>query len=152
MSKTAISKILPIRKEVPILHLDDVYIGNVIKKAGLSDQMMQSLSICTGFHAFQDMHPDIDYKDDGTSEWELTDATTDLCVMAGLTIFHKLAEAPELLGAFSKLQSLNITDCNKPEKIKEIASRWDKPQLLFIGHEWQKNFKNYLQSRMKDNR
>ena len=68
MAKTAISEILRVRKRVPILHLDDVYIGKLIAIAGISEQMLQSVSICTGVHAFGE-----EYKD-ANNGWNLFDA------------------------------------------------------------------------------
>ena len=139
MSKLAISKILLVRHTVPILHLDDVYIGNLIAQANMTDQMLQSVSICTGVHAFS-----AEYKD-ANNGWGLTEAPTNPCFMSGLTVFHRFIEPDEMTAAFNKLKSTNINkSCQQPGAISEITKRWSRAQhLKFIATAWQTVFDNY---------
>lgn len=139
MSKLAISKILPIRDTVPILHLDDVYIGKLIAKAKIVDQMVQSVSICTGVHAFEETI----YKG-ANAGWGITEAPTTPCFMSGLTVFHRFLDPDEMVAAFNKLKGTDVSkSCQQPADITKITNRWAKPQLKFIAIEWQALFNNY---------
>ena len=40
MNRDAVFKLIEVKDKVPLLHLDDVFIGQLIKEAGISDQML----------------------------------------------------------------------------------------------------------------
>jgi len=76
------------KDKVPIVHLDDVYVGKVIESAGLSQEMDQSISICTGFHALK--------SENGLNDkWSLAKEIADVCTFAGLVVFHRMKSANE---------------------------------------------------------
>ena len=124
MSKSALSKILPIRDTIPILHLDDVYVGKLIKAAGLSDEMLQSVSICIGVQAL------------GT-QWELRGARTTPCLMSGLTVFHRFVDPKEMAQAFKLLKRTENRKTCVGGQIETFAARWTKNAThTFIADEF----------------
>ena len=131
MSASAVKKLLAVRRECDVIHLDDVYIGLLIKHAKLESEMMQSVSICTGI----------------TLEYGgvLPDAPTNPCLLSGLTMFHKFATGDEMIRSFNLLQNTNITDTCKPTDIEKIKKRWPKTteRTKFVASEWQELFEFY---------
>ena len=121
MSKLAISKILLVRETVPILHLDDVYIGRLIAKANIADQMLQSVSICTGVNVF-----------------ERTVYPTTPCFMSGLTVYHRFIDSDEMVAVFNKLKTTDVSKSCGP-----YPNRWTKDKHQFIASEWRALFDNY---------
>jgi len=132
ISKSALSKILPIRDTIPILPLDDIYVGKLIVAAGLSQEMRQSVSICTGVHAFEKAI----YKG-AMGGWGLKEAPNDPCFMSCLTVFHRFAVPKELVTSFNKVkEGENSKRCTEP-LITKIASRWaKKSSQRFIAEEF----------------
>ena len=43
MNRETLQKLIKIKEQVPIIHLDDVYIGKLIKAADLQDTMLQGM-------------------------------------------------------------------------------------------------------------
>jgi len=140
MAKSALSKILEIRDTVPILHLDDVYIGKLISAAGLTDKMRQSVSICTGVHAFEESV----YTKAANSGWGLKEAPTHPCFMSGITVFHRFLDPKEMEKAFKLLKDDESNKKCTAESITNYAARWmKKPAHYFIAEEFRIMCNNY---------
>jgi len=141
MSKSALSKILPIRNAVPILPLDDVYVGLLIQAAGLSSQMRQSISICTGVHAFENSV----YTRESNVGWGLTDIPKNPCAIAGLTIFHRFDDSSQMESAFKKLNECKSSKLCTEASITKYEARWrKKPLHYFIGDEFKIMCNNFV--------
>ena len=137
MSKTALSKLMPLRHTVPILPLDDVYIGALIAKAKMTKEMVQGISLCTGVGA---QH----HTATSTSGWTIRDALQNPCSMCGLTLFHPFPVAKTMLRVFYKLKTSNVRNmCDYGHIIVAISKRWEPDQQKIVADEWRVIFGNY---------
>lgn len=129
-------KLIEKKDLVPIIHLDDVYIGQLIQSAGLTDQMKNSLSICTGFHAL---------KDQEASGWTLDKNHNFGCILAGLVVLHKYVTAAELQTGYDDLTRISSPKIATTCKVfvDQLEEMWklEEHQSIFI--EWEKMFNKY---------
>lgn len=98
--------------------------------------MMNSMSICTGFHAMNLKQHD---------GWTLDYDHRRACALPGLVVLHKYTHPAELTDAFANLTRINsaaiATTCRT--FIIELQRRWRTDTLKPIFTEWARVFNNY---------
>ena len=98
--------------------------------------MMNSMSICTGFHAMNLKQHD---------GWTLDYDHRRACALPGLVVLHKYTHPAELTDAFANLTRINsaaiATTCRT--FIIELQRRWRTDTLKPIFTEWARLFNNY---------
>ncbi len=73
------SELAAARFDVPMLPLDDTWIGVLVKSINRTSDMLSSDSICTGVHVVPK----------GSGGWSMANDYDDPCFLAGLTIYHR---------------------------------------------------------------
>ena len=106
--------------------------------------MQQSVSICTGLHAFSKN----EYKT-ANNGWTLQDRLADPCFIAGLTVVHRYDDPFKLLKVYQQLRGLTFkANCEKrkSELDQIIQAKWGAYETKFIKTEWENNFENVMES------
>jgi len=93
------SELAAARFDVPMLPLDDTWIGVLVKSIDRTSDMLSSDSICTGVHVVPK----------GSGGWSMANDYDDPCFLAGLTIYHRYPSPGSLnqlifMAAFSLLR------------------------------------------------
>lgn len=104
--------------------------------------MHQSISICTGLHAFDPT----EYLTANTG-WNIQDRLMDPCFIAGLTAVHKYDDPAKLLKVYQELRNAEFkATCNKrkDEMAEILKNKWGNYFTNFIKLEWETNFANYV--------
>ncbi|CBY34031.1 unnamed protein product [Oikopleura dioica] len=86
------SELAAARFDVPMLPLDDTWIGVLVKSINRTSDMLSSDSICTGVHVVPK----------GSGGWSMANDYDDPCFLAGLTIYHRYPSPERLLKQGSK--------------------------------------------------
>lgn len=141
MNRETLQKLIKIKEQVPIIHLDDVYIGKLIKAADLQDTMLQAVNFCTGVHAFAVAL----FGKTANNGWKLSDGPTEPCLMGGLTVFHRFAQGPEMKKVFLDFKNADVSERCSAAKIKTISDRWHTKDIQFIGVNYKAVINSYLQ-------
>ena len=143
MSNRAMKKIIAAVEATPLFHLDDVYIGMLIEQAELSSEMKTSPSICSGVGSIM------------YGGQRMEDIRTNTCLLAGITVYHKVVSKNMMEELFKRLynrnwqqngetKKINLTEkCFNKKVVSQITDRW-KGTTRVVAEHWKTLFDNFL--------
>ncbi|CAG5098242.1 Oidioi.mRNA.OKI2018_I69.XSR.g15494.t1.cds [Oikopleura dioica] len=137
ITKQVASELAAARFTVPMLPLDDTWVGVLINSINRTGDMYSSDSICTGVHVVPK----------GSGGWSMANDYDDPCFLAGLTIYHRYPSPERLRKAYQNLRQKNVTQlCHDraQETIDNVAKKQRGPSLgkcskLFVAKQAVKN-------------
>lgn len=131
------SELAAARFDVPMLPLDDTWIGVLVNSINRTSEMLSSDSICTGVHVVPK----------GSGGWSMANDYDNPCFLAGLTIYHRYPSPERLLKSYHNLRQKNLTlicHDNAQETIDNVIRKWGDEARSMMLSAWLKNYARFF--------